>query len=251
MSKTQLDSGPKKYQCIAPEAALTELVCVLGIAAIAGHAQCTRIELGCVLHRLGGECCLVGHDGDCTRQLPDRTEPGRALSVRFGVVGVFEPFDDGVDRRDQAIHQVGELGPFARIELAEDVHHRDRPASGDGIVASASLVGDPHEDHAAVLRRGEPLDEPVVLEALHGAGRGGGLDTEAGRQFLHRAFVAAGEQVEGVHLPLLERLLGTEQVRAQRRRGRSATEFDPGSPDAARVLTVRAVAEVDGAGSGG
>ncbi len=160
-----------------------------------------------------------------------------------------EAFDDVVDRCDEAIHQIGELGPFLWVEFAEDVHHRARPAGGDGVVAAAPFVGDAHQDDPAVLRRREPLDEPVVLQPLDRSGCRRRLDSEPGGELLHRAIVAPGEQVEGVHLALLERLLGAEQVRAQRRRSRAATEFDPCSTDATGVLAIGAVAEVDRAGS--
>ena len=162
-----------------------------------------------------------------------------------------ETFDDVVDRGDETVHEVGELRPLIRLELAEDVHHRCRSARRDGVVAAAALVGDSYQDDATVLRGREPFDQAVVLQALHGSRRRGRLDTQACGEFLHRTLVSPGEQIECIHLPLLELLLGAEQVRAQCRRRGAPAEFDPGSADSASVLAIGPVAEVDGAGSGG
>lgn len=121
---------------------------------------------------------------------------------------------------------------------------------GDGIVSAATLVGDADQHDPTVLARREALDETVGLEALHRSGRRGRLDPEASGEFLHRALVATCQQVEGVHLPLLQRLLGAEQVGTQRRRRRAPPQFDPSPSDTAGVLAVGPIAEVDRAGSG-
>ena len=101
---------------------------------------------------------------------------GKCTPCRIGSTRGVETFDDVVDRGDQPVHEVGELRPLIRLELAEDVHHRRRSARRDGVVAAAALVGDSHQDDATVLRGREPFDQAVVLQALHRSRRCGRLD---------------------------------------------------------------------------
>ena len=90
-----------------------------------------------------------------------------------------------------------------------------------------------------------------MLEALHGSGGGGRIHAEASGEFLHRPVVAAGEEIERVHLTLLQRLLATEQIRAQSRRPGAAAELDPGATDPSGVFPIGTVPEVDRTGSAG
>ena len=106
------------------------------------------------------------------------------------IVRIGHPRHDGVDRLDEPVEEVRELGTLGGLELAEDVHHRRRPSSSDGIVSTGALVGDSHEHDPAVLGGGVPLDEAVGLEALDGTRRRGGIDTEASGEFLHGPVVA-------------------------------------------------------------
>ena len=156
-----------------------------------------------------------------------------------------------VDRRHEPFEQIGQLCPLLAGELAQDLAHRPRAPLVDGGVPTATFGGDPHEDDATVVGRREALHQAVGDEAVDGACRRGTIHPEAPGEAGHRAVLAVHEHVERIHLALLEWVLATHHVLADRGGGRSATEIDPRVPDAHGVAAIDGVAQVDRVRSAG
>ena len=89
-----------------------------------------------------------------------------------------------------------------------------RTACSDGGVALTAVLGDAHHDDPAIVGGGIPFCESGGDQTLDGSGGARRIDAEPLCELLHRPVVAS-QQVEGVHLPRLERVIVTEQVVAQ------------------------------------
>lgn len=107
---------------------------------------------------------------------------------------------------DHPLEQGSELGPLGAGEHAEDAGHRGGAAAVDLGVAGPAERGDAHHDDPPVVGGGNTFGQPVGDESLDGPGGRRRFDAQPLGEPLHRP-VAADEEVEGVHLALLERMV--------------------------------------------
>jgi hypothetical protein len=162
---------------------------------------------------LVGEIRLVGHCPDliCPLVMEWREWPVRQLvSETLGSFLVGEFANEGVQRGDEAIEEISQMGAFVSVELAQDPHHRVRPPVRDIAVLATTFFRDPDQDHSTVFRRREPLCQSVVDESLNSARRGRRIDSQARGQALHCSVVASRQEIERVHLALLEWSIAAE-----------------------------------------
>jgi pimeloyl-ACP methyl ester carboxylesterase len=127
------------------------------------------------------------------------------------------------------------------------VRHQAAPALRDVRVTRRARGSDGHHHDASVVVARAARREAGADEALHRAGGGRRIDAQGVGEVAHAPARLLGEQVEGVHLALLERLIAiAEEVVAQCAHRRAPPEFDPGEPDAHGEAELFGVGEVDG-----
>jgi hypothetical protein len=161
---------------------------------------------------------------------------------RFGLLAG----DEVVDTGDEALEHRCELLALAWREDAEQMGHHMAAALGDvGVPATARLGDGGDHDPSVAVGLGAP-GEAHVLEPLHGAGGRRRVDAQCVGEVAHPPAGLLGEQVEGVHLPLFERVITTaEQVLAQPTHGGPASDLDPRETDPHREVELVWVVQVD------
>ncbi len=124
--------------------------------------------------------------------------------------------DDAVDRRHEPVEQVGQLITFVLVELGEDSSHRPTPTARCGGMPRPSGARDLDHHDPSVFRRRRTLGQSGGDEAVDRAGGTRGVDPQTTRKLAHLP-IATYQQVEGVHLALLEWVIA-EDVPTQRQR---------------------------------
>ena len=119
-------------------------------------------------------------------------------------------------------------------------------ALGDvGVPASARLGDGGDHDPPVTVGLGTP-GEAHVLEPLNGAGGRRRVDAQRVGEIAHPPAGLLGEQIEGVHLPLLEGVVtAAEQVLTQSAHRSPASHLDPRETDPHREVALRWVVQVD------
>jgi predicted alpha/beta-hydrolase family hydrolase len=174
---------------------------------------------------------------------PTLTHGARARPGRPSGVG---GRDERVDRADEAFEHVGELDAFVRGVRTHQVRHQAASPFGDLGVARGAGRGDRHHHDPTVVDARAALGEPGAHETLDGAGGGGRVDAQRVGEVAHPPAGLLGQEVEGVHLALFERVVAAaEEVVAQRAHRRAATQFDPGEADAHGEIELFGIGEID------
>jgi hypothetical protein len=94
-------------------------------------------------------------------------------------------------------------------------------------------VGDADLDHPSVVTARVTLGETFAYQTLHRSGGGGGIDSQGVGEVAHPPAVLLDQEIEGVHLAGLERIVaGAEQIVAQRTGRGPSTHLAPGETDA-------------------
>ena len=151
-----------------------------------------------------------------------------------------------VDGRDESFEQVGQLHPFVGRVHPHQVCHQSTPALCHVGVAGDAGFGDRHHHHPTVVVARVARGEARPDESLDRTGRCRGVDAKRIGEFAHPPIRLLCEQIERVHLALLEGVIATaEEVIAQGAHRRAPAQLDPCKTDAHRKLNLLGIGQVD------
>ena len=151
-----------------------------------------------------------------------------------------------VERVDEPFEESGQYFPFVGFVGVHDGGEGLDALGLSGRVTFAPRFGDGHHHHASIGFRVEALGELVSFETLHGTSGGGRIDAQGVGEIAHAPRVLLHEQIECVHLTLLERIVAdAEEVFDESAHRRTASDLSPGTTDSHRHFAMRRVLAVE------